>query len=60
MNPKVYKVIYNVLGGAFVFTIVGYLILGLEWAKQPFYFTLVIVCLYNLLFNKPRSKTKKE
>lgn len=56
MNPKVDKVIYIVLGSAFVFTIVAYLILGLEWAKQPFYFTLAIV----LLFNKLWSKTKKE
>jgi hypothetical protein len=60
MNPKVDKVIYIVLGSALVFTIIAYLILGLEWAKQPFHLTLAIVCLYNLLFNKPWSKTKKE
>ena len=59
MNPKVDKVIYIVLGSALVFTIIAYLILGLEWAKRPFYFTLVIVCLYNLLFNIRRSNTKQ-
>ena len=47
MNPKVDKAIYIVLGSVFILSIIAYLILGIEWARLPFY---VQVALLNLLF----------
>ena len=60
MNPKVDKAIHIVLGSVLLLSILAYLILGKEWARLPFYFSLGLVSLYNLFFNNPGSHSNKE
>ena len=60
MKPVVEKIIYIVLGSVFILSIIAYLIMGVEKARFIFYLSLSLVCLYNLLVNRPGSGKKKE
>ena len=50
MNPKVDKAIRYSAGACLIVFFFAYFIFDQEWAHLPFSITLLVVCLYSLLF----------
>lgn len=55
MKPTVHKIIRITLAVVFAFFTVAY-ILDQEWAVLPWRILLLVVCLYNLIWNKPNTR----
>ena len=50
MNPKVDKAIRYSTGACLIVFFFAYFIFDQEWAHLPFSISLLVVCLYSLLF----------
>ena len=54
MNEKPKKIIRIIIGIPFFASILIFFITGADWAKSMFFVMLAILCLYNLILNRPK------
>ena len=52
MNNKINKILNWIIGIIYFVALFLYLILGYEWAREPFFLVMAVICLWNLFYNK--------
>jgi hypothetical protein len=53
MKPKINKAVRISIGVVFLVFFLFYVCFEKDWARLPFYIMLIVISLYNLIWNRP-------